>query len=338
MEILEYMLRSGDTIDEKTVQKLSRGAPREIISDLASLAIKKADIDALLGLAVNHRVAVAEALGDLHAETMKLLGKKAEEGDWRVTRLYYLVRRDLKEVLRPVFRRLACHAVLHSALRITGRGLRGEIQKPVNYRPGLAEFDFEATLERFLEGTGNFLRYDDIVGIERREKRKAGVLMLDSSGSMFGEKITVAALTSAVVAHSMRYDDYAIIVFSDKPRVIRSAGSKGKTDELIDLILDLAPAGYTNISDALEEGLTELERLSGRDKWGVVITDGEYNLGPNPVGVANKFPRLHVIEIPGASPRGSRTCREMAKAGGGHWVRVHSFEEIPRVLMHITKA
>lgn len=338
MEILEYMLRSGDTIDEKTVRRLSKGAPKEIIGNLATLAIKKADVDALLGLAVNHRVAVAEALGELHPEAVKLLGKKAEEGDWRVSKLYYLVRRDIKETLRPVFRRLACHAVLHSALRITGRGLRGELRKPVNYRPGLAEFDFEATLECFLEGSGNFLRYDDIVGIERREKRKAGVLILDSSGSMFGEKITVAALTSAVVAHSMRYDDYAIIVFSDKPRVIRGARTKSNTDELIDLILDLAPAGFTNISDALEEGLMELQKLSGRDKWGVIITDGEYNLGPNPVGVASKFPRLHVIEIPGAGPRGNKICQEMAKAGGGHWVRVHSFEEIPRVLMQITKA
>ena len=66
-----------------------------------------------------------------------------------------------------------------------------------------------------------------------------------------------------------------------------------------------------------EKGLKELNKVKEktRHKFGILISDGNYNRGKNPLDLAKKYPKLHVIGIPADNDaeRGIDMCRELAQ-------------------------
>jgi Mg-chelatase subunit ChlD len=226
-------------------------------------------------------------------------------------------------------------------MRISGRGLRGDLKRDTVYEPGMSEFSVEKTIDRFLEQNSEYLKYSDIVGIDKSERKKTGVLMLDTSGSMYGEKMVNACLTVAVLSHHMRKDEYAVIIFNNDANVIKQINENIVISDLIERILDMEPAGYTNIEAALKQGLAELgKKRQNPRKWGIIVTDGEYNKGGDPRLFALSFPKLHVIQSPSQNAvrkKGARLCKDLARYGKGRYAKVHSHAEIPRVLMNLLK-
>ncbi|RLF96770.1 hypothetical protein DRN52_01830 [Thermococci archaeon] len=305
---------------------------------LATKAIEIKDVRSLLTLAHNRKIAVARAAERMNREFISMVKERIKDEPMNIARLYYMLRRELREDLRRIFRRLSTISLLRVALRVSGRGLRREINKLVEYHPGLGDFDLEMTIERILErGTEpEIISYEDIVGIERIGKRRAGVVMLDTSGSMFGDKIIIAALSAAVLTYTLRNDDYSLILFNSRAKVIKGITERKGIESIIDSILEVGPAGYTNISEALERGLEELSRISRGDKWGVIVTDGEHNLGPKPEIFAKRYPRLHVVGIPGTLS-GKRRCKELAELGNGRYISVKRLEEVPRALSRLLR-
>ncbi len=61
------------------------------------------------------------------------------------------------------------------------------------------------------------------------------------------------------------------------------------------------------------------------------------NRGENPIGLARKFPKLHVIAMPADNDadQGIRTCREIAQAGRGKFYPINEYKEIPRALINL---
>ena len=108
---------------------------------------------------------------------------------------------------------------------------------------------------------------------------------------------------------------------------------------IIDEILDSEAVGFTNIQIGLEKGLKELNKVkeNKKNKFGILITDGNYNRGDNPIELAKKYPKLHVIGMPADNDadRGINTCREIAKAGQGKFYAVTDYKEIPRALINL---
>ena len=78
-------------------------------------------------------------------------------------------------------------------------------------------------------------------------------------------------------------------------------------------------------------------RKHPQNQFGILISDGNYNRGENPLELAKKFPKLHVIGIPADNDadRGIDTCREIAKAGNGKFYAVEDYKEIPRALIEL---
>ena len=74
-----------------------------------------------------------------------------------------------------------------------------------------------------------------------------------------------------------------------------------------------------------------------KDQFGILITDGNYNRGDDPVILAKKYPKLHVIGMPAENDadRGIDTCRELAKVGHGKFFAVNNYKEIPRALIEL---
>jgi len=320
--------RSPDEVYRKT-----QGLDREKISELAELAIEVGNVPALIGLAKRNRFVVAQTLGR-EEKSSDLLVENAESDNWELLDLYYMVKDNLPEGLRRFFLSLTCKIVLRSALRIAGRGIRKDLVRVTEYAPGMEEFDLDQTLENYMQYGA--IGFNEIVALERIERKKAGILILDTSGSMYREKLAIAAVSIAVLAYSMKYDDYAIVLFDSRSRILKSFQSSANIQDMIETIFGLKPSGFTNIEGALRTAYEEITKIRRLDKWAVIVTDGDYNVGADPRPVAAMFPRLNVIRI-GGIRKGEQTCRDMAQLGHGKYETVRDYRNLPLALLKIMR-
>ena len=320
--------RSPDEVYRKT-----QGLDREKISELAELAIEVGNIPALIGLAKRNRFIVAQTLGR-EEKSSELLAENAERENWDLIDLYYKVKDNLPDGLRRFFLSLTCKIVLRSALRIAGRGIRKDLVRVAQYSPGMDEFDLDQTLENYMERRA--LGLDEIAALERVERKKAGILILDTSGSMYREKLAIAAVSIAVLAYSMKYDDYAIVLFDSTARLLKSFQNSADIQKMVETIFGLKPSGFTNIEAALRTAYEEITKVRRIDKWAVIVTDGDYNVGGDPRPAAAMFPRLNVIRI-GGIRKGEQTCRDMAQLGHGKFETVRDYRNLPLALLKIMR-
>jgi len=314
------------------ISRLEFPLDAEMVELLAREAIKYKNFLALASLAQINPYIVAKVVEE------KLSEFEGDE-DINLVHTYYLTKNLMSEEKRRIFARLAKYVIMRKAIRIAGRRpLRsGSIKKRTSYRPGL-DFDLEMTFDTALDKIlSDRLSWWDLIGIERRDKKTAGAIILDISGSMYGEKNVLACLISALALYSLSpEDEVSLIAFSDQPYVIKSLNDKKPLSKIMDIIFDLKPLGFTNISAALREALKELKksRIKTR-KWALLITDGEYNRGGNPLKWANLFPRLHVIQL-GGGTRGSIVCKELAKRRG-KYLKVSSTNELLENVRNLLK-
>jgi hypothetical protein len=160
---------------------LAEGLPYSTITRLAESAIQHENLSALLGLAICSQRAVADTLSS--KDGVELFANNITKSSEAIPELFFLLKKSFSQGYLPIFRRLTRNFIIKSAIRISGRGLRGDLKRDAVYEPGMSEFSVEKTIERFLEkcSEDNFLTYKDIVGIEKTERKKTGVLMLDTS-------------------------------------------------------------------------------------------------------------------------------------------------------------
>lgn len=289
-----------------------------------------------MSLAKINKYAVSNTL---NPERLISLGRVAGSGGIYTPRLFFIMRGVLDIKRRKILKRLTRTSILKLSLRIASEGLRGDLPVRGEYQPE-SDFDLDATMDQLLERypTGiPTLRRSDIVGIERRERKKNGVLIVDASGSMMGERNINAALSAAVMAYSMRHDKFGVIAFNTRAFLIKGIKDDLEISEIMDKILDLEAVGYTNIEDGLKVGALQLKNLKTRFKWAILLTDGAYNKGNDPRYLCRQFEKLHIINLPGKK-WGERVCQDLARLGGGRYVVVRSYQEVPRALMKILRS
>jgi Mg-chelatase subunit ChlD len=318
----QYYLRLGRTFDYPTAK------------EMAELAIEQMNVTALQALAQLQPIATSEAISS--QDGVHLIAKSAREGNVAAPLLFFQLRHQIRGKYHQTFRELARATIIHSALRISGRGLRPETFKNVPFYPGLDEFNLDATLEDTLLEP-DYVNYADIVGIERVARKKIGTIILDTSGSMAGNKLLTAATAAAVAAYHLRHDKYALIAFNTAAQTIKTIDQPITIDSIVDTILDTEPAGYTNIADALKTGYTQYQRVHRHESWAILITDGIANRGGSPEPYARKFHNLHVLQTPGTHPQGEETCQQIAQLGQGRHIKVNSYTEVPRALMRLLR-
>jgi len=292
-----------------------------------------------MGLLKSNVYAATDALDC--EEGVKFFAEKAKDSGESMPEVYFFIRRPISEKYKQIFRRLARQSILKTSLKITSKGIRGQIKKVVPYyEVGMPEFDLDETLQNnLLKIHEKSLTYTDIYGIRRKQRKRKVVLILDTSGSMYGKTLLNAALTTSVLAYNMEKEDYGIVLFNSIAMILKSIDKKKEITTIVDEILDSEATGFTNIYIGLEKGLKELNRVKkyARNQFGILISDGNYNRGDDPVALAKIFPKLHVIGMPADNDadRGIDTCREIAKAGRGKFYAVKDYKEIPRALIEI---
>jgi len=310
------------------------------IKDLTYLAIQYENIEAIMGMLKANIYAATDAIDC--EDGVRFFSEKAKESPDLMPEVYFFIRRPISGKYKYIFRRLARQSILKTSLKITSKGLKGEKKKTVPYyHVGMPEFDLDETIQHNpLKIYNKTLTYKDIYGIKRKRQKRKVVLILDTSGSMYGKTLLNAALTTSVLAYNMEKENYSIVLFNSTAMVLKQINNfQRDITSIIDEILDSEAVGFTNIHVGLEKGLKELIKIKEnvKDQFGILITDGNYNRGENPIKIASTFPKLHVIGMPAENDaeRGIDTCREIANAGKGKFYAVNDYKEIPRALIEL---
>jgi len=238
--------------------------------------------------------------------------------------------RNLKKMIKEI----AVKAILLRALELIGPTKRSAKLKRDVYRFGQEEIDLDSTFEQIL-GKKDY-QPEDII-IEKREKKNVScALMVDTSLSMTGEKLAVAAVGAAVLAIKLKADHYALITFGSDATLLKNMDQRKDVERVISDVIETPPWGYTNMEFGLEVGLKELNKATTKDRFGVLITDGNCTTGYDPWKVAAKYPKLHVIMTRGRESN-RKLCQELAKLGKGTMYEVEDYNEIPRVLYNLLR-
>ncbi|MGY0288437.1 MAG: vWA domain-containing protein [Candidatus Methanodesulfokora washburnensis] len=291
------------------------------------------DIDGLLSLAGISRDVVARIVSDNLRNPLFLseVERRPEQG----VRLYRAIRWSMNERARRIFRAILSRILVKEGIRLYS-AMRGKHRmRKVDYSPPM-DFSLEDTLEKLVERSKSLdeISYEDIVGLERRDLRRSAVIIIDSSGSMTGRKMTLASVLAASVAYAVRFGDYAVIAFSDRAEILKSAGRRVRVEEVVEKILDLSPIGYTNMREALVVARRERD-LMGDCRY-VLITDGNYNVGGDPLEIAKNMRMLNVVRIERRRDDiGRINCMRIAEAGRGRVFELDNISRIPEILSNI---
>jgi hypothetical protein len=231
----------------------------------------------------------------------------------------------LKPEAKAIAIKLATRMILKIAAQISDTGFRSGRLQYLKSRDPSDDIELDQSVERYLNHFDQQL-HEQLVTSVRIPERRAFMLMLDRSYSMRGIKIVRAAIAAAAVALHYR-KDYGIIYFSTFPLLLKGINAGQTPELLIEKIFNLQLQGETNIAAALQLGLREMHSYT--KKIGLLLTDGSWNRGKDPIEVAPRFDALHVICFPPARPE---IVEQLALAGHGNFAFVQRDEEITPAL------
>jgi len=228
---------------------------------------------------------------------------------------------------------ISVKSVLEKAIRIIGASKPTAKRIKVDITESLSgDLIIEDTLENMLGKP--IADSNDIIVEIKKERRINAALMVDTSLSMTGRKLAWAAVSAAVLAKRINLKDIAVIAFESTATVLKHIGKSEGLGRLIERILNVYATGYTNIEDGLKKGLYQLRRGTQPEKVGILITDGKYTEGRDPLDLAAKFRKLYVLMTKDYNSN-EALCRKMASQGGGQVFTITQYEEIPHRLYRI---
>jgi MoxR-like ATPase len=254
-----------------------------------------------------------------------------------ILELYGYIHDLLDPELREIARRYAGRLIVKLASQIANVGIKTGSLYRAKDDGGSDEIEIDATVDRITDNPTNRVE-ENLMFLARRSEQKACVVMLDHSYSMKGVKISMAALTAATIALHFK-QDYGVVVFSTNAQVLKGINQYKAPTLMAEEILSLCPHGYTNIREALDMGIGEMEGY--KKKIGILLTDGDWTCGGDPLHVARLFEKLHVIglEEPESldETHQDRISRQyyasrvqmIAREGRGHFSSVHNIDGVP---------
>lgn len=216
----------------------------------------------------------------------------------------------LKRDVRDLAIKIASRLIVKIARQIADTGYRsGQLKLVRGYTEGV-DIELDRSLEKYTEEPELGI-LDNIVSYIRHRERKAFVMMFDHSYSMKGLKIILAAITAASIAQHFKRD-YAVLAFSNMVSVLKAVDEPTGPEEVLERLFALKLHGDTDIRLALEAGLKHVDKFER--KTGLILTDGAWNRGGDPLEVAVLFDKLNVIGFP---PAKEGKIRHLAIKGKG---------------------
>ncbi len=222
--------------------------------------------------------------------------------------------------------KIASRLIIKIAKQIADTGYRsGKLKLIRGYTDG-AEIELDCSLEKYIEEPENGI-LENLVSYCRQREKQAFVMMFDHSYSMKGMKIILDGITASSIAQHFKCD-YAILAFSNQVTILKGIDESSGPEEVLERLFALELYGDTDTRLALEAGL---QHLSNREiKKGLILTDGAWNRGGDPLAAAARFDKLSVIGFP---PAKSKKIKQLALKGKGEFSLVHSETEIAGAIL-----
>jgi MoxR-like ATPase len=227
----------------------------------------------------------------------------------------------LKENVRAQAVKIASRVIIKIAKQIADTGCRTGRMKLKNGFSDGAEIELDCSLERYTQQPELGI-LDNLVSYIRQQEKRAFVMMFDHSYSMKGMKIILAAITAAAIAQHFK-KDYGVLAFSNQITVLKGIDESTGPEEVLERLFALQLSGDTDIRLALETGLDHLAKFE--EKRGLILTDGAWNRGGDPLEAAVRFDKLGVIGFP---PAKREKIRQLAVKGEGDFSFVEDETEI----------
>jgi gas vesicle protein GvpN len=214
--------------------------------------------------------------------------------------------------LRAAARRLAGRIFIRLG-RAGGARKRGARRLAAS-RGGEGDLDLEATLDQW-SGHGAPAR-EDLVTRSWTARRRAVCLVVDSSGSMSGLGVAMAAVAAAAVVLAADRLAPGVIAFSGDVRVLQAQGARRLPEDLVGDLIGLRGHGVTDLAGALRAAAAQLARADGGERLAVLLSDCLRTAGADPAGALAGIDRLHVL-CPVPAPESELAAAALARAGGG---------------------
>ena len=230
--------------------------------------------------------------------------------------------------LAAAARRLAARVFVQLAA-VGGRPSRGTRRLgPCTVREG--DLDLDRTLDRL---SGSWPPAEaELVTRSWRAHRRALCLLIDTSGSMSGLAVAIAAVAAAgVVLSADGRLDPVVVAFGSDITVLRHAGSARVPEELVGELIGLRGHGMTDLAAGLRAAAGQLAGAPADERVTILMSDCVATAGGNPAAALAGIDRLHVL-CPLPAPESERAAAALARAGGGISQPVRGLAEVAPAL------
>jgi magnesium chelatase subunit D len=192
------------------------------------------------------------------------------------------------------------------------------------------DLDLDRTLDR-LSGTWP-PPPDALVTRSWHARRRALCLLIDTSGSMTGLAVAIAAVAAAsvVLAADGRLDP-AVIAFGGGATVLQGLGARRDPEDLVGELVGLRGHGMTDLAGALRAAAGQLAGAAADERVIVLLSDCLRTVGGDPATALTGIDRLHVL-CPLPTPESERAAAALARRGGGISAPVGSLAQIAPAL------
>ncbi len=232
--------------------------------------------------------------------------------------------------LRAAARRLAARVFFRLA-RSGQQPARGTRRLGAGRAEG--DLDLDRTLDRW---AGHWPPQPaDLVTRSWHAHRRALCLLVDSSGSMSGLAVAIAAVAAAsvVLAADARVAP-AIIAFSGNATVLQPQGTHRAPGDLVGELVALRGHGVTDLAAALRAAAAQLASTPAEERVAVLLSDCQRTAGGDPALALTGITRLHVL-CPLPTAESEQAAAALARRGGGLSQPLRSLADVAPALNHV---
>ncbi len=238
--------------------------------------------------------------------------------------------------LAAVARRLAARVFIQLGA-IGRRSARGPKRMRSVVR-GDGDIDLDRTVDRLAGAWPP--PADDVVTRSWQAHRRSVCLLVDSSGSMSGVALAMAAVATASVllAADARLDTGAL-AFSGSVTVLQPPGRQQPPELTVRRLLALRGHGLTDLAAALRAAAAEMAAVTSAERCVVLLSDCLSTTGGDPATALAGIDRLDVLwpQLAGREPNLEtlQAAERLARLGLGVSQPVRTLAEIPAALTRL---
>ena len=158
---------------------------------------------------------------------------------------------------------------------------------------------------------------EDLVTTTWRARQRALCLLIDTSGSMSGHGVAIAAVAAAgvVLAADHRLEP-AVLAFGREVTVLQARASARPAQDLVGALVGLRGHGLTDLAGALRAAAGQLAGADAGERVTILLSDCLPTTGGDPAAALAGIDRLHVL-CPRPSTQAAAAGAALARRGGG---------------------